>query len=126
MKNAELLIDKVDELRAGGFAVEIDDFGAGYSSLNTLKDINVDKLKLDMKFISEGGNYDKEKIIIAAVINMAKTLGLPIIAEGVETREQADMLLGFGCNQMQGYYFSKPVPAADYETMLMGDGLKRE
>lgn len=126
MKNAELLIDKVDELRAGGFAVEIDDFGAGYSSLNTLKDINVDKLKLDMKFISEGGNYDKEKIIIAAVINMAKTLGLPIIAEGVETREQADMLLGFGCNQMQGYYFSKPVPAADYETMLMGNGLKRE
>lgn len=126
MKNTELLIDKVDELRADGFAVEIDDFGAGYSSLNTLKDINVDKLKLDMKFISEGSNYDKEKIIIAAVINMAKTLGLPVIAEGVETREQADMLLGFGCNQMQGYYFSKPVPAADYETMLTGNGLKRE
>lgn len=126
MKNSELLIGKVDELRADGFKVEIDDFGAGYSSLNTLKDINVDKLKLDMKFLSDSGSAEKEKIIIAAIINMSHSLGLPIIAEGVETREQADMLLGFGCKQMQGYYFSRPVPAAEYEKMLTGNGLKHK
>ncbi len=126
MQNADLLIGKVDELRKSGFKVEIDDFGAGYSSLNTLKDIDADKLKLDMKFLSDTDNLEKEKIIIAAIINMAHTLGLPVIAEGVETREQADMLLGFGCKEMQGYYFSRPVPAAEYEKMLIKGSLKNE
>lgn len=126
MQNADLLIDKVNELRKAGFKVEIDDFGAGYSSLNTLKDIDVDKLKLDMKFLSGTDNLEKEKIIIAAIINMSHTLGLPVIAEGVETREQADMLLGFGCNEMQGYYFSRPVPADEYEKILIKGSLKNE
>lgn len=126
MQNTDLLIDKVNELRKAGFKVEIDDFGAGYSSLNTLKDIDVDKLKLDMKFLSGTDNLEKEKIIIAAIINMSHTLGLPVIAEGVETREQADMLLGFGCNEMQGYYFSRPVPADEYEKILIKGSLKNE
>lgn len=120
MKDAELLITEVDKLRNQGFSVEIDDFGAGYSSLNTLKDMNVDKLKLDMKFLSGGHGDKKEKIIIAAVIDMSHTLGLPIIAEGVETKEQADMLLKFGCKQMQGFYFSKPLPVEEYEALLYG------
>ncbi len=126
MQNTDLLIDKVNELRKAGFKVEIDDFGAGYSSLNTLKDIDVDKLKLDMKFLSGTDNLEKEKIIIAAIINMSHTLGLPVIAEGVETREQADMLLGFGCKEMQGYYFSRPVPADEYEKILIKGSLKNE
>lgn len=120
VEEAARLNAEVDKLRNRGFWVEIDDFGTGYSSLNTLKDINVDKLKLDMKFLSGDGGR-KERIIIAAVIDMAKTLGLSVLAEGVETKEQADMLLGFGCNEMQGYYFSKPVPASEYEELLRGN-----
>ena len=100
--------------------MELDDFGAGYSSLNTLKDIAADKLKLDMKFLSGDGDRAKEQVIIAAIIRMAHALSLPIIAEGVETREQAAMLLSLGCHQMQGYYFSRPIPAADYEDLLFG------
>lgn len=118
IKNATKLIDEVTKLRSKGFAVEIDDFGAGYSSLNTLKDMDADTLKLDMAFLSDNSNTKKKQIIISSVIDMAHNLGLPVIAEGVETKEQADMLAGFGCNFMQGYYFSKPVPAEEYEQML--------
>lgn len=118
IKNATKLIDEVTKLRSKGFAVEIDDFGAGYSSLNTLKDMDADTLKLDMAFLSDNSNTKKKRIIISSIIDMAHNLGLPVIAEGVETKEQADMLSGFGCSFMQGYYFSKPVPAEEYENML--------
>lgn len=110
---------EVDKLRALGFLVEIDDFGAGYSSLNTLKDINADKIKLDMKFLSGSGGK-KGRLIVAAVINMAKALNMSVLAEGIETKEQADFLLQCGCTEMQGYYFSKPVPLEEYEDMLFG------
>jgi len=121
MDNPALLIDKVDEMRKAGFVVEMDDFGSAYSSLNTLKDINVDVLKLDMKFLSGNGQSERSKIIISSIIYMAKKLGIAIIAEGVETKEQADMLYGFGCNIMQGYYFSKPVPSEEFEKMLLNN-----
>lgn len=121
MDKTDQLISGVENLRKKGFSVEIDDFGAGYSSLNTLKDMDVDKLKLDMKFLSDTNNFEKEKTIISAVIKMSHTLGLPVIAEGVETKEQAEMLMNFGCNEMQGYYFSKPVPAEEYEKLLFGE-----
>ena len=121
MDKTDQLISGVENLRKNGFSVEIDDFGAGYSSLNTLKDMDVDKLKLDMKFLSDTSNFEKEKTIISAVIKMSHTLGLPVIAEGVETKEQAEMLMNFGCNEMQGYYFSKPVPAEEYEKLLFGE-----
>jgi len=120
MKNAAELIQEVTKLRKMGFAVEIDDFGAGYSSLNMLKDMDADTLKLDMAFISDTTQSEKKKIIISSVINMAHKLGVPVIAEGVETKEQADMLLEFGCKRMQGYYFSKPIPADEYEKLLYG------
>lgn len=71
-----------------------------------------------MKFLSETSETEKSKIIISAIINMARELKVPVIAEGVETKEQAEMLMGFGCNQMQGYYFSRPVPETEYENML--------
>ena len=121
MDKTDQLISSVENLRKKGFSVEIDDFGAGYSSLNTLKDMDVDKLKLDMKFLSDTNNFEKEKTIISAVIKMSHTLGLPVIAEGVETKEQAEMLMNFGCNEMQGYYFSKPIPAEEYEKLLFGE-----
>jgi len=121
MDNPDLLISKVNEMRAAGLIVEMDDFGSAYSSLNNLKDINVDVLKLDMKFLSGSEQSERSKIIISSVIDMAKKLGTSVIAEGVETKEQADMLYGFGCNVMQGYYFSKPVPEAEYEKILMNN-----
>ena len=119
MDNSEMLIAVVDELRERGFIVEMDDFGSGYSSLNSLKDIEIDILKLDMRFLAGKHDTRRSKIIISSVISMARGLDLPVIAEGVETKDQADMLLDFGCEQMQGYYFSKPVPAEEYEKMLM-------
>lgn len=120
MDKTDLLIAGVDKLRKEGFLVELDDFGAGDSSLNTLKDISVDTIKLDMQFLSDSKNFDKEKIIVSTIIDMSEKLGLPVIAEGVETKAQADMLSELGCNRMQGYYFSKPVPAEKYEKMLFG------
>lgn len=119
MDNSEVLISVVRDLKDGGFIIEMDDFGSGYSSLNTLKDIDIDVLKLDMNFLSDEKNTGRSKIIISSVISMACALGLPIIAEGVENKEQSDMLLEFGCEQMQGYYFSKPVPADKYEEILL-------
>ena len=120
MENSELLIDIVEELHGNGFIVEMDDFGSGYSSLNVLKDIPIDILKLDMKFLSGSSSTEREKAIIRSVVSMASLLDIPVIAEGVETKEQADMLLSFGCENMQGYYFSKPVPAEEYEKILSG------
>ena len=113
-----MFLNTLSELRKAGFKVEMDDFGSGYSSLNSLKDIDIDKLKLDMKFLSDSDNSSRGKIIISAVISMAEKLGLPVIAEGVETKEQAEMLSDFGCDQMQGYYFSRPIPAEEYEKLL--------
>lgn len=125
MENAERFARILGRLRESGFKVELDDFGSGYSSLNFLKEINIDKLKLDKNFLSDDGDTRKGEIILSSVINMAKALDLPVIAEGVETKEQAEMLAGFGCSQMQGYYFSRPVPAAEYERMLRAEAQKR-
>lgn len=109
----------VEKLRAVGFQVLMDDFGSGYSSLNMLKDINVDILKLDMKFMDmNGGSLKRGVGIITAIVNMAKFMGLGLIAEGVETQEQVDFLLGIGCRCGQGYYFYRPLPAADCLEMM--------
>lgn len=122
MENPEVLIEVVKELRTEGFIVEMDDFGSAYSSLNILKDIEIDVLKLDMKFLSDAQRSKKSKIIISSIISMASALGIPVLAEGVEEKEQADMLLEFGCERMQGFYFCKPVPANEYERMIKNDG----
>ncbi len=118
MENSLPFTNTLKQLRQAGFLVEMDDFGSGYSSLNSLKDLNIDKLKLDLKFLAGAQQNKKSGIIISAIINMAHALQLPVIAEGVETKEQAEMLLSFGCSQMQGYYFSKPVSQAEYESLL--------
>ena len=120
VEDTQRVMGAVEELRSRGFIVEMDDFGNGYSSLNALKDIDIDKLKLDMRFLS-GESGEKGRIIVRYIIGMAQALRLPIIAEGVETLEQAEMLRALGCSEMQGYYFSKPVPAEVYERLLRGD-----
>jgi len=113
----ELVTDVMNKLHELGYKVEMDDFGSGYSSLNVLKDLDVDVLKLDMRFLGKniGG---RGGIIISSIVNMAKWLETPVIAEGVETEEQADYMRSIGCNLIQGYLYSKPVEADDFVKML--------
>lgn len=109
----------VDDLRNSGFRVLMDDFGSGYSSLNILKDINVDVLKIDTRFLEPGrNNGNKGKEILESVIRMAKWIGLKTIAEGVETDEHKRFLMDLGCYYAQGYYFSKPIPEEAFEELI--------
>ena len=109
----------VSGLRNAGFTVLMDDFGSGYSSLNMLKDVNVDILKMDMKFLeADAHNECKGMEILEAIIRMAHLMEMRIIAEGVETKEQVDMLLDMGCAYGQGYYFYRPMPISVFEALL--------
>ncbi len=108
----------VDALQKKGFSIEMDDFGSGYSSLNTLKDMKVNKIKLDMKFLQHTENSDRSGRIISAMIRMADWLDVGTIAEGVETLDQADFLKSMGCFQLQGFYFYKPMPADEFRKLL--------
>lgn len=110
----------VRRLHNCGYVVEMDDFGSGYSSLNVLKDIELDIIKLDMLFLSKENQNNKGGTIISSVVRMAKWLDMPIIAEGVESVEQADFLRSIGCNYIQGYLYSRPLPEEDYEALLEG------
>ena len=114
-------VDAFDALAERGFTVLMDDFGSGYSSLNMLKDINVDVLKIDMRFLDRDDRRSKD--IMESVIRMARWLDLPVIAEGVETREQVNFLLDVGCSYAQGYYYARPMEAAAFEALLT-DGSK--
>ncbi len=105
----------IERLRAYGFIVEIDDFGSGYSSLNTLKDIKADVLKLDMGFLSKTEFKDRSDAVINAVVTLSKQLGLSVVSEGVETIEQVDFLTKTGCDVFQGYYFAKPMSVENFE-----------
>ena len=118
MDNPEQLIEVVKTLQTLGFKVEMDDFGSGYSSLNTLKDVPVDILKLDTRFLATGGDDVRGGNILTSIIRMAHWLKLPVIAEGVETREQADYLKSLNCFFMQGFYFSRPLPPEEFEKLL--------
>lgn len=125
MENPEQLISVVKQLQKTGFLIEMDDFGSGYSSLNTLKDVPVDILKLDMKFIESNSETEsginKESrggSILSSIVRMANWLKLPVIAEGIETKSQADFLKSIGCFNMQGFFFAKPMPAEKYEELL--------
>ena len=93
----------------------MDDFGSGYSSLNMLKEVPVDRIKMDLRFLTGDGCGEKGRIIIECMIYMANRLGIKLIAEGVETIEQAQMLKELGCKEMQGYYFYKPLSVDEFE-----------
>lgn len=109
----ELVIDVIDRLHKCGYIVEMDDFGSGYSSLNVLKDLNVDIIKLDMKFMS-GNMGERGGVILNSIVQMAKWLNTPLIVEGVETMEQADYMKSQGCNYIQGYLYSKPIMEEEF------------
>ena len=116
--DVDIIINRVNELKALGFIIEMDDFGTGYSSLNMISNLPLDALKLDMLFIKEAFKGNRDTKIIELIINLAKKLSLKVVAEGVETLEQLDALKDLGCDIVQGYYYSKPIPAIDFERFL--------
>lgn len=122
--NSEFINEAVRKLHSFNYKVEMDDFGSGYSSLNILKDIDFDIIKLDMKFLNKDNETgSRGNTILSSVIRMVNWLGLPVIAEGVETVNQADFLGSLGCEYIQGFLYSKPVPEEEYEKLISGNGV---
>lgn len=117
--NTALVMETVRSLREKGFTVLMDDFGSGSSTLNMLKNLNIDVIKLDAQFLNmDESNEEKSIRILESVTNMTKTIGVPIIVEGVETKEQRDFLVDMGCRYIQGYYFFRPMPSEDFENLI--------
>jgi len=123
VSGSQIIMETIDKLHQLGYTVEMDDFGSGYSSLNVLKDINFDVLKLDLNFIAGSIGSERGGTILSSIVRMAKWLSLPVIAEGVETVEQADFLKSVGCDYIQGFLYSKPVPVSEYEKLLSGNSV---
>lgn len=115
MKDLKQTLPAIDRLRKAGFIIEMDDFGSGYSSLNMLKDLPVDVLKMDMVFLEETKHQDRARTILRYLIEMANSLQIPVITEGVEAKEQLDFLTSVGCKMFQGFYFSKPITVEEFE-----------
>jgi diguanylate cyclase (GGDEF)-like protein len=120
MDNPKTMEKTVRELQQEGFSILMDDFGSGYSSLNTLKDIHVDVLKIDMAFLAGDSEGQRSRSILASTIRMAGWLNTPVIMEGVETRSQVEFLKSTGCNYAQGYYFARPMTVDAYEALTDG------
>ena len=118
-QDSKQIIDAVNILRDDGFQIEMDDFGTGYSSLNMISSLPIDALKLDMQFIREAFRDGQDTRLIEVIIDIADYLNVPVIAEGVETEEQLLALREMGCDMVQGYYFSKPVPADEFERFMI-------
>ena len=114
-EDSDQMVDKVKALRALGFLIEMDDFGSGYSSLNMISTLPIDALKLDMQFIRNAFKERKDTRLLEVVIQLADSLEVPTIAEGVETAEQLLTLKAMGCDIVQGYYFARPLPPAEFE-----------
>ena len=117
--NAEQVVRVVESLRMKGYMVEMDDFGTGYSSLNMLSAMPVDVLKMDRDFIRRLGKNERDDHMVALILEIARGLKIPVVAEGVETEEQLHMLKVMGCQLVQGFYFSKPLPAAEFEDRII-------
>jgi EAL domain-containing protein (putative c-di-GMP-specific phosphodiesterase class I) len=111
-------IKLIGRLRQAGFYVEMDDFGSGYSSLSMLKDIKLDAIKLDMRFLGSSMNTARGKKILSTIIDLSKDLRMTVIAEGVEKREHVEYLKKLGCDYFQGFYFARPVCIKDFEAIV--------
>ena len=117
-ENMEHMIGVLEELRKRGFKISMDDFGTGYSSLSLLTQMPIDTLKIDKSFVDKvaAENERKEDIIVLRhIISLAKELGFVCLAEGAESKNQVDRLRDLGCEIIQGYYYSKPIPLSEYE-----------
>lgn len=118
-ENTNIVKDTVEKLRRKGFAVLMDDFGSGYSSLNMLHTLKVDVIKIDAQFLRLDGDTERKGInILESVVTMTQNMAIPLIIEGVETKDQVDFLAQTGCRYMQGYYFYRPMPVAEFEKLL--------
>lgn len=118
VENQKEMLGLIRKLQGMGFVVEMDDFGSGYSALNMLKDVPVDILKLDMKFFSGETHMDKGGRIIESVVNLAHSLGMLVIAEGVETEREANFLRAVNCRIVQGYLYGRPMPLAEFDELM--------
>ncbi len=118
-ENPDQLIRVVSQLKQLGFVIEMDDFGSGYSSLNMLSELPIDVLKLDMRFIQKETEKPDKRNILSFIISLAKWMNLLVVAEGVETAQQIDILRDLECTYVQGYYFSRPMPATDFLALLL-------
>ncbi|HEX8947554.1 MAG TPA: EAL domain-containing protein, partial [Dissulfurispiraceae bacterium] len=118
MSNVERTVNRLDELMKIGVHTSIDDFGTGYSSLSYLKRLPIEKLKIDQSFVHDIATDPDDRAIISAVTAMAHTMRMKVIAEGVETEEQLSFLRATGCDEMQGYLFSKPLPAGEFSELI--------
>ena len=112
------MLAAIAKLKNYGFAVSMDDFGSGYSSLNSLKDMPLDVLKLDAEFFRGDGGDGRAQIVVSEAIRLAKNLNMRTVAEGVEVKEQVDFLAKEGCDMIQGYYYAKPMPAEEFVTRI--------
>ncbi len=117
-EDSEQIIEQVNQLRSIGFRIEMDDFGTGYSSLNMISTLPIDVLKIDMLFIRSAFGERRDIRMLELILEIADYLSVPVIAEGVETEEQVEALKSMGCDFCQGFHFSKPVPAANFEQFL--------
>lgn len=122
----DVLTAVIQRLRDAGFRILMDDFGSGYSSLNTLKDMPINVIKIDMRFLAELEESPRAASILTSVVRMAKWLDMPVIAEGVETKAQLDFLYSIGCDEVQGYYFSRPLPSEDFKKLLTMEPQKED
>lgn len=120
-ENAEKLLKIMHKLHEIGFKLSLDDFGSGYSSLNMLKDMPVDVVKIDKEFFSDTMNTSKGRAVISTVVDLANNLDMDVISEGVETKEQVEFLTEIHCAMVQGYYFAKPMPIDDFEKLWFAD-----
>ena len=117
--DSDKVVSIMEEFLSYGFIVEMDDFGSGYSSLNMLKSLPVDVLKIDMNFLGKTDDEQKADTIVKNVINLAMELGMTALTEGVESIDQFDILSSMGCSLFQGYYFSKPIPLEDFDNLVI-------
>jgi len=117
-EDGDTIYKRIRRLQAQGFKVAMDDFGSGYSSLNMLKEMPLDILKMDLKFLDANGYEEKSRLILETLITLSKNINLEVVVEGVETKEQQEFLKGIGGCHAQGYYFSKPVDCDTYTQML--------
>ena len=120
MSDMENRIRILNELKEEGFLIEMDDFGSGYSSLNMLKDMPIDLIKIDMMFLRQTRDNEKAKTILQNILHLSEELGMISLTEGVETENQYLMLAEKGCHLFQGFYFAKPMPPEEYEKYWQG------
>ena len=117
-EDSGIINQRIKELQDEGFKIAMDDFGSGYSSLNMLKDIPLDIIKMDLRFLDSSENIEKSHKILGTLVDLAKSLELHVVVEGVETKEQVEFLESLGGVCAQGFYFSRPVDAETYEKMV--------